>query len=438
MVARMFVSTVNGSVLGYQGARGFVQLPPLLEFVGDMLRIDPSGSVQDHGPLAGYKAERHADGAISLHRDGMYLCAPPDVSTVDQDRTQIGEWEKFRPVQVRDFDQTCWRQAIWPAGHVWGQVRVVEENPATVSVSDCIYLPWTQTGTWGLFTPDGDVVEAAMTERELYQQKTELAEVPSFASAEIRSESYIYCGYFNCHFGHFLIDTLSRLWHHEGHPRAKLLFHSDLAVQSWFAIPHVKLMLDALGVRPQDMVVLTEPTRLKNLVVPKTSLSAQRYVHHAYRRLCLRIAERLGAGDARGIGGRVYLSRSRLKIGTGICANEGAIEREFRRLGFAVVHPEELSLQDQIATINAADGIVGLIGSAFHLTVFCEPKRLIGISSNNVVNANYKLLDVVAGNEAEYFTPIHVRPAADFEGFFHSGYALDDPIGVARAVAERL
>ncbi|MCP1539010.1 glycosyltransferase 61 family protein [Methylorubrum extorquens] len=439
MVARMFLATVNGSVLGFQEPRGIVQLPPLPEFIGSMLHVDPSGPAADHGPLAGYEIEHHDGGTVSLHRGRMYLCAPPDSNVVSWDREQAGAWEKFAPIQASSFGYDCPRQAIWPAGLVWGQERVVDEDPAVFVVDECLYLPWSRSDAWGLFTPDGDIVEAAMSERVLYNQKVEPAERFDYSSAARDEQRYIYCGYFNCHFGHFLIDTLSRLWRGKGDGQAKLLFHCDIAVQSWFGTPHIKLFLDALRIGPGDVAVLTEPARLSNVVIPKTSLSAQRYIHRAYHQLCRDIADRLGAGDGRAVEGQnVYLSRSRLKIGTGACLNESRLEKEFDRLGFAIVHPEELSLPDQIATMRAARSIVGLAGSAFHLTAFCGGKRIAALVMNNSVNANFKLIDAVSGNDADYFSPLHARSVVNYEGNFHMAYELDDPIGVARALVGAL
>jgi Glycosyltransferase 61 len=65
----------------------------------------------------------------------------------------------------------------------------------------------------------------------------------------------------------------------------------------------------------------------------------------------------------------VYLSRSRFGGWHGI-ANEAEVERALIDLGFAVVHPQELSLPDQLALYAGADCIVADYGSAAHNALF--------------------------------------------------------------------
>lgn len=66
---------------------------------------------------------------------------------------------------------------------------------------------------------------------------------------------------------------------------------------------------------------------------------------------------------------RLYLSRSRFAGWHGI-ANEAEVEQALFDVGFAIVHPQELSLPDQLALYAGADCIVADYGSAAHNALF--------------------------------------------------------------------
>lgn len=69
----------------------------------------------------------------------------------------------------------------------------------------------------------------------------------------------------------------------------------------------------------------------------------------------------------------LYLSRRLLKRRLRRLSNDGAVERRMARRGFAVAHPQHMSLVDQINAAANADVIAGVDGSALHLSVFMRP-----------------------------------------------------------------
>lgn len=81
---------------------------------------------------------------------------------------------------------------------------------------------------------------------------------------------------------------------------------------------------------------------------------------------------------------RVYLSRrgdnKRLMV------NEAELEAELTARGFEVVHPETLSVAQQIALFRDADIIVAPTGAALANTLFCKPSaRIFEIQPSNFV-----------------------------------------------------
>lgn len=64
-------------------------------------------------------------------------------------------------------------------------------------------------------------------------------------------------------------------------------------------------------------------------------------------------------------GGRFYISRARMPHGGGI-AGEGVLEHKFQAAGYQILHPETMSLHEQLEIYNAAHDLVFQEGSALH------------------------------------------------------------------------
>jgi capsular polysaccharide biosynthesis protein len=69
----------------------------------------------------------------------------------------------------------------------------------------------------------------------------------------------------------------------------------------------------------------------------------------------------------------IYLSRRLLNRRLRRLSNDAAVERRLARRGFAIVHPQHMSLVDQINAAGGADIVAGVDGSALHLSAFMRP-----------------------------------------------------------------
>lgn len=75
---------------------------------------------------------------------------------------------------------------------------------------------------------------------------------------------------------------------------------------------------------------------------------------------------------------KLWLSRSRWPVRREI-VNEGAIEELLASLGYAIVHPQDLSLAEQATLFRDARVIIGQDGSALHNIIFCEYGAALGV-----------------------------------------------------------
>jgi capsular polysaccharide biosynthesis protein len=77
---------------------------------------------------------------------------------------------------------------------------------------------------------------------------------------------------------------------------------------------------------------------------------------------------------------RIYISR-RLVTQNNRLRNEDEVETLMQQLGFTLVHPQRLSIQEQLVLFDGAELVVGEYSSALHNTLFCRPgTRVISLN----------------------------------------------------------
>jgi len=186
--------------------------------------------------------------------------------------------------------------------------------------------------------------------------------------------THLYGGQLWMHFGHFLCESLSRLWALDaGGPvtadRPLSLVFIPKRPDSGAAIKAFQTQFMALLGIELPITVLTSPTQVERLIVPGQgfglgAIAAGTPEFRAFTRR--RMAQDV---VARG-GPSLYISRSALGGLEGGIALEEALEANLAAAGYEIFHPQQHSLEEQVARYRAASRIVGLDGSAFHMFGF--------------------------------------------------------------------
>lgn len=221
----------------------------------------------------------------------------------------------------------------------------------------------------------------------------------------------IYMGHMTSHYGHFLLETLSRFWTLlEGLKYSKLVFHPF--VHSVPKIPGyspLKACIECFGIDKNDILIVEEDLRFKRLAVPTPLVeindSAEAEQIAVYQKIIeycrrfdrrhsgsvmtspienngcvksdqisvydklLRFCKRMIRRDLK-LHPRIYLSRRRLRWRRQLIQNEAEIEKVFTSRGFKVVYPEKYDFIEQVLMYNHAEVVAGLTGSALHNSVF--------------------------------------------------------------------
>ena len=198
---------------------------------------------------------------------------------------------------------------------------------------------------------------------------------------KIKGQS-IYCGEFLEHWGHFLLESTTRLWYvvKNRQPNQKLIF---VARKGLKLTGNFKHFFEILGVSPKDVILITKPTKLESVIVPEASSALGNYYTKEFADPFIQIQKNVAeeitdTAPAK----RLYLSRRKCKIR--FIMGEESIENVFKENGFQIVYPELLSLKELIALFQNAEYVAGISGTAMHNALFCPPTTKLIILNRTV------------------------------------------------------
>jgi capsular polysaccharide biosynthesis protein len=253
---------------------------------------------------------------------------------------------------------------------------------------------------------------------------------PAHGDAEHRSGSFIYGGSLLNHFGHFLLDSLPRVWAMRQRPELPVLWHVDPSIPdpwpSW-----MEQIWQVLGLHRHAHLVIRSPMSVDRVFLPDSGRQSIHVLHPVNAAaLSVHRADRPFAGD------HVWFSRR------GLAADQGRVEREeelegvLSARGWTIVRPEALAVAEQVDFFMTAAVVAGFIGSAFHSVLLAEAPRarLLLVQRPGLGHENY---DAVA--RARRLRQTYV--AADFERHEQSGpgvtFTLAEPGRLADAICEQ-
>lgn len=201
---------------------------------------------------------------------------------------------------------------------------------------------------------------------------------------------------------------------------------SNLPVIVWAHSARYRKFFDLLGVEPNNLIQHESEmiTRLDRAIVPSLR-NPDAYLDQESYAFMQALADRF---DEPPHGRRIYISRLRhgkVSSATRIMLNETELIAKLPQLNFEIIEPEQLSLEEQIATFASADLVVGPSGSAMFNTVFCRPgTKIVDIESEpNWIYAHCGLFAscnlryglVVGQSDPADMAPVHRRWKVDID-----------------------
>lgn len=255
--------------------------------------------------------------------------------------------------------------------------------PIVERLQQPLVMPMQDDGTdctCGVIRADGSFREMSRTQLS----GARLSGVPVLEEtpfAEIVPGRWLFAGIGRHHFGHFLVETLIRLWAVGAYreeldgivviPMAGMDFSSVL--QRRYGT-FLTMLADGLPVH-----VAKYPTRYETLLLPSPGFGPLGWVAgtEIFRReIRARVASHIRPEGPE----KLYISRSALARTEKHVHDEARIEALMQRAGYEIFHPQDHSIETQLSRYMAARVLVGGDGSAFHLAPFAmRPGARVGL-----------------------------------------------------------
>lgn len=280
-----------------------------------------------------------------------------------------------------------------PSSHDKSDNILAETNDASVTVvQNAFIVPPSRRSKQLMSVND----EAGLPVRDAVTTAKHAVHFPRYLSGKERSGvefdtgRYLFCGFYFPHFGHFILESLSRLWAYEAYKNQidGLIFLRD---SRKIPDPNVyQEIFDLLGVT-HPIKFVQSPLQCAKLIVPQQGIGMGAFASGTDP-LRSFIKEKFSqvAAPSKDCE-KIYISRSGYQMRRGGMLCENILESNLVAQGYKIFHPQSENLKTQIATYRGAKMIVSPDNSALHLAAFVgTPDQKVAI----VLRRKYGAVDL--------------------------------------------
>lgn len=182
--------------------------------------------------------------------------------------------------------------------------------------------------------------------------------------------TYLFLGSMHDHFGHFLVEGLSRLW--------ILKFYNEEDISSLKIIiyepgliPPATKILEYLGISKSQILFLDSPCLIEKVIVPAVAYRTHFWGRDSMNYVYDKISANALKEKEKEFPKKVFLSRNNAPSRK--LSNEIELEAVYRDAGYWVFRPEDIPIGDQIRIVANADSVAGCTGSNMYLCMFQKP-----------------------------------------------------------------
>lgn len=239
----------------------------------------------------------------------------------------------------------------------------------------------------GVLYPDGSYCASGALWRKdtpITTQPPAPGEEPDFLPGR-----WVWGGVLWHHFGHFIVESSSRLWGLPQPPEKVdgILFTPKSPRKGDETSGFQSEFFRLAGTRPK---VLTAPMRVEELIVPGQGFGIGRIIlgSQPFRDF---FHDRFAADIAPDGPDRLYISRSAIGPSKGTLICEKRIEEHLAGQGYEIFHPQQHDIATQVARYRAARQVIAAEGSAIHMfgLVARAPQKLAVLIRRRSVATKY-------------------------------------------------
>ena len=260
----------------------------------------------------------------------------------------------------------------------------VRENPEIWQGSNATVLPLRRDdqllfGRGGVVDSDGNYVDlSAIPGRVQYAYP--------FENAEYRDETVVYCGYLVNHWGHFLIEGVTRLWYFLENDRRvdKYVFfldeHEEREIKG-----NYREFLELLKIWDR-LEIINRPTTYREVIVPELGI----HMRAAYTPKLVKVFDAAADSVVPDPGWetpeKIYFSRSQFQKGLPFESGYDTLDNFFAKNGYTILYPEKVPLSRMIHYIRNSKVVASLSGSLPHNMLFANQGQRVEIVERLVIS----------------------------------------------------
>lgn len=239
-------------------------------------------------------------------------------------------------------------------------------------------------GLGGVVDENGDAVALSAIE-------TRVGAGYPFENSTYRDEKVVYCGYLINHWGHFLAESVSRLWFalESKEEVDKYVFYLQENEQREIK-GNFREFLELIGIWDKTEFINT-PTTYREVIVPQNAFLLMGYSSAQFREIFDTVAQRIQIQPDWKPLDKIFFTRSQFAKGNNLDFGVEVLDSFFRNNGYAILAPETISLSEMIYYIRNAQEIATISGTVHHNILFANNGQKITIMERLIVNIDYQV-----------------------------------------------
>lgn len=256
-----------------------------------------------------------------------------------------------------------------------------------------------------------------------------VSEIPTKQSFEKSIPKAIFGGYLFDHYGHFMLESLSRMSAIQQMQSGTVVWirlHStNQKFRKWQEDIFRILRLDRF-----NHVILNEATHIEEVSLPMPGYRIRDYFSTTHR-------DFLGVIHTKKQSDRIWVSRSSEPDLTG-WINELEIERELKKNGWTVFNPVEHTVTEQVRILASGSIVAGTAGSAFHSLMLAANVHskiiLFSRGAQEKINENFDTIAKTIGFEQDSIFPEQIllpRKSGGGQRFFVNEGQVHSALGIS-------
>lgn len=240
-------------------------------------------------------------------------------------------------------------------------------------------------------------------------------------------ETVVFIGQMRGHWGNFLFDCMARMWYVLQEEHSYRLAYCGVQIQeNALSDPGTSYgrFMELLGIEPERLIEIVRPVRFRQVIIPELSVFPGTLCADGFTAVYRRAVENVGRMSGMPVYDKIYLTRRQMTVCKEL--GEKEIEAIFCRMGYTVIAPESLPIEEQIYLFSHCKEMVSMEGTASHNILFAQDgtKQII-LRKQNYLNTRQIMYNDMMGIRPDYidifYEPYRGFPLNHDAGPFYTG-----------------